>query len=143
MLAIVLVLLLLLDLSGRSLSFNAGGTTVGQCKAPAHTQPVPAASSEPVWRTFADVPDGFSLSLPATWDGMRVGDPIPTGSPWLGDGLQRMLAGKSRATRFVAEGRPGAPDLYVDTRPAGLGASLDCTLTVSSDQPGRVGAPGN
>jgi hypothetical protein len=33
MLAIVLLLLLLLDLSGRSLSFNAGGTTVGRPRA--------------------------------------------------------------------------------------------------------------
>jgi hypothetical protein len=143
MLAIVLVLLLLLDLSGPSLTFNAGGTTVGQCKAPAHTLPVPATSSEPVWRTFADVPDGFSLSLPATWGGMRVGHPIPTGSPWLGDGLQRILAGSSSATRFVAEGRPGAPTSTSIRGRRGLGASLDCSLTVSSDQPGRVGAPSN
>jgi hypothetical protein len=143
MLAIVLVLMLLLDLSGRSLSFSAGGSTVGQCHAPSHTQPVPATSFEPVWRTFTDVPDRFSLSLPATWDGMRVGDPIPTGSPWLGDSLQRMVAASSGATRFVAAGRPGAPNLYVRTQPAGLGATLDCTLTVSSDVPGRVGAARN
>ena len=143
MLAIVLVLLLLLDMSGRSLSFHGAGVAVGQCRAPAHTRPVPAASFEPVWRTFADGPDRFSLSLPATWDGMRVGDPIPTGSPWLGDGLQRLVSGSSSATRFVATGRPGAPALYVDTQPAGLGASLNCTLTVGSDQPGIVGAPSN
>jgi hypothetical protein len=65
MLAIVVAVMLPLAVTGRSLSFHAGGVVVGQCRAPARTQPVTARAYEPVWRTFSDAQDRFSLSLPA------------------------------------------------------------------------------
>ena len=143
MLAIVVAVMLLLAMTGRSLSFHAGGVAVGQCQAPQHTRPVTTQAFEPVWRTFTDARDGFSLSLPATWDGVVVGDQTPTRSPWLGDSLHRMLAASDSSVKFVAAGRPGAPDLSVMTRPALPGASVDCRLTLSSDVSGKVGIPSN
>jgi hypothetical protein len=141
MLAVVVAVLLLLAMTGRSLSFHAAGVSIGQCQRPVHTLPVTAPSYEPVWRTFTDTTDGFSLSLPATWDGTVAGGPVPTGSPWLGDDLQRMLAASDSTVKFVAAGRPGAQELFVSSFGALPGASINCALTLSSDVSGRVGAP--
>ncbi len=119
-------------------SLRVGGVSVAQCQAPPHRQAPAAAAFEPVWRTYSDARDRFSLSLPASWDGSVVGSSdlqeAASRSPWLGDDLERIASDVTPDTRFVASGVPGSPDLFVRTGRLGVVSTLDCLVTVISDQ---------
>ena len=134
----VFAALALLATTGCSPSLRFGDLSVTQCQAPPHLQAPPAAALEPVWRTYGDARDGFSLALPVSWDGLVIGSPDPQEaagrSPWLRDALASITAGVTPDTKFVATGVPGSPDLFVRMGRLTTVATLDCLLTVISDQ---------
>jgi hypothetical protein len=127
-------------------SLRIGDVSVTQCQAPPHRQAPPVAALEPAWRTYTDASDGFSLSLPATWDGFSVGSSElqeATGrSPWLGNVLKRIGTSVTPDTRFVAAGVPGSPDLFVRVARVDV-SSLDCFVTVISDRVRKAGLVGS
>lgn len=100
---------------------------------PRQTEPADAPRSfEPVWRTYVDARAGFSLALPANWDGLALDTghveadlaDIEKRSSQIADSVRKGVAASPASTAFFAVGAPNAAELWVTPVPRGKDPAL-------------------